>query len=140
METLQETIDRLTRELEDTRNKAEMFRRNYEHELQRDKCCGFKNYETSTVTQLLESNSKELNEKLYKRGKEILQEYPEPAREGEWSQAAVVFGEEIENWTEDNIPKLIGKVEKDLNLYSSLINAALDRVDWREVANYFLTE
>lgn len=100
--------------------------------------CDYVNYETFTVAMLMTNNSAEVYEKWRKRGRELQAAFPEVQVPGGWSDACIKLGDEIKEWCEKHTPTLYDRTK--LGLYEQMLSAAFERVDWREVADDFLTE
>lgn len=99
---------------------------------------GFKNYETFTVAVILENNQGDY-EYWHERAQEIQGEIGEGYEESEYwkPEEKVIFSiaDEMEAQFRDQ--------KEEFNLpapFGTLLNAALDEVNWREVAESMLTE
>jgi len=108
---------------------------------------GYANYETFTVAVLLQNNDRDIFEAWRARAKELQEEFPteaQPEHEGQYSGVCVRLAHEIQEWINENEPeRLVAEMQGNelLNdIFKGLMNAAMERVDWREVAEDFLTD
>lgn len=105
-----------------------------------EKVCDYRNYETFTVAVILE-NDPDLYRRWRRRGEELTQAFPATQVEGGYSDACIRLGDEIKEWLTGNCPETIKRACPAINdIYSQLLQGALSAVDWREVAEQFLSE
>ena len=101
---------------------------------------GYANYETFTVSTAL-NNERDIYEHFKARAQELKEEYPaEVSNEDEavYSGVCIRLADEVKEWMEDRQPVI--DTYGPNQVFDTLLNAAIDTVDWREVAEDFLTE
>ena len=114
--------------------------------MERETVEGYVNYSTFTVAVLLQNNDCDTFESWRARAKELQEEFPteaHPEHEGQYSGVCIRLSDEIKEWIENSVPETLTVTadERLMNdILSGLLNAAMGQVDWREVAEDFLTD